>query len=75
MVCGRKEVLASAGAVARAFPVYSRKTHGYKKQTVSVGFVTVGSDASPLTDKEVECLNVLCEGASYATKMRMMAVY
>lgn len=62
MVCAHSEVLASAGAVARAFPVYSRKTHGQKKQTVSVGFLTVGSDAMPLTDEEVECLNVVCEG-------------
>jgi len=68
VVCGRGEVLASACAVARAFPVYSRKTHGHKKQTISVGFVTVGSDASPLTDGEVECLNVICEGGPCATK-------
>lgn len=62
MVCARSEVLASACAVARAFPVYSRKTHDHKKQTVCVGFLIVGSDASPLTDEEVECLNVVCEG-------------
>ena len=66
MVCERGDVLALACAVSKAFPMYSRKTSGSavktEKQTVSVGFITVGTGGAPLSDEEVQCLNDACEG-------------
>ena len=66
MVCERTEVLALGCAVARSYPVYSRKTSGSAAkaeiQRVNVGFITVGTDSAPLSDEEVQFLNDACEG-------------
>ena len=55
-------MLASGCAVARAFPLYSRKTPGPSPQTVTVGFIVVGDEAAPLNDDDVKCLTAECEG-------------
>lgn len=66
VVCERSEVLALGCAVSKAYPIYSRKTSGSaakaEKRTVSVGFITVGTGGTPLSDEEVQCLNDACEG-------------
>lgn len=68
VVCEHSNLLASACAVARAFPLYSRKTRTTPPtQTVSVSFLLVGagsapSDPTPLTDDEVKCITALSEG-------------
>ena len=62
VVCERSEVLASGCAVSRAFPTFSRKTPAAASQTVSVGFIVVGSTFAPVTEADVKCLSALCEG-------------
>ena len=62
VVCGSSEVIASANAISRAFPIYNQKSHKKSDQTVQVGFVLVGEDTTPLNGEDVKCLNALCEG-------------
>lgn len=68
MVCERGNLLASACAVARAFPLFSRKTRTTPpSQTVSISFLLVGAssaphDPTPLSDEDVKCITALSEG-------------
>ena len=68
MICERAEVLASACAIARAFPIYNEKC-GRSDQEVDVGFIVVDKDATPLGEEEVKCLNALCEGVRLAAEI------
>lgn len=73
VVCEQSEVLASGCGVSRAFPLYSRKTHkspAPSPQTISVGFIVVGEKASPVTEKDVECLTAHCEGMTSSVGTR-----
>lgn len=60
MVCERSEVFASACAISRAFPLFTRRSASSRrteKKRVAVEFVSVGQDNGPL---EVSTLEVKC---------------
>lgn len=60
MVCERSEVFASSCAIARAFPIFSRRTTSSRrseKKHVTVEFVIVGQEVSPLDVAELEVLH------------------
>ncbi|XP_058451543.1 probable aminopeptidase NPEPL1 [Malaya genurostris] len=74
LVCERDNLFASACAVARAFPLYSRKsskldgakpTDGYV--TVDVEFVLVAGE--PLTEQDVKVLQYAAEGIRLTAKI------
>ncbi|CAB1315165.1 unnamed protein product [Coregonus sp. 'balchen'] len=51
VVCERSDVFASACAIARAFPIFSRRSASSRrteKKEVTVEFITVGQDNGPL---------------------------
>lgn len=57
MVCERSDVFASACAIARAFPIFSRRSSSLRraeKKHVTVEFLIVGQDSSPLDAAELE---------------------
>lgn len=57
MVCEHSDVFASACAIARAFPIFSRRSSSSRrteKKHVSVEFVIVGQDSSALDVAELE---------------------
>lgn len=59
MVCERSDVFASCCAMARAFPIFSRRSASSRrteKKHVTVEFVIVGQDANPLEAAELEVL-------------------
>lgn len=59
MVCERSDVFASSCAMARAFPIFSRRSASSRrteKKHVTVEFVIVGQDANPLEAAELEVL-------------------
>lgn len=80
LVCERENLFASACAVVRAFPLYSRKTgngqpsstgcgDGLKdtgRNVVNVEFILInkegGVESEPLTEDEIQCLNVTAQG-------------
>jgi probable aminopeptidase NPEPL1 len=51
-------------AVARAFPLYTRKNfHSVKRQsTITVEFCFKGENCSPPTDAEISCLAAAADG-------------
>ena len=51
-------------AVARAFPLYSRKNfHSAKKQsTITVEFCFKGEDTAPPSEEEISCLAAAADG-------------
>ena len=75
IVCERSDVFASACAVARAYPYYSRKTNsnnsslnavknnsdGGGPATISVEFFLVGNCKEPLSDEECKMLCIAAE--------------
>lgn len=73
VVCERDNLFASGCAVARAFPLYSRKTVksgvtvNAEKVTVSVEFVLVGGSA--VTDQDVEVLTHAAKGIRLTAKI------
>lgn len=67
MVCERSEVFASACAIARAFPLFTRRSTSSRrteKKRVTVEFVTVGQDNGPLelSTLEVRLINTETNG-------------
>lgn len=59
MVCERSDVFASSCAMARAFPIFSRRSASSRrteKKHVTVEFLIVGQDANPLEAAELEVL-------------------
>lgn len=57
MVCERSDVFASGCAIARAFPIFSRRSatsRRAEKKHVTVEFVIVGQDSNPLDVGELE---------------------
>jgi len=60
IVCERSDMYASACAVARAYPTYSRKTAtgtATTDYTVTVEFILVGSGDLPITHEDVQIMN------------------
>uniref|UniRef100_A0A668A797 Aminopeptidase like 1 n=1 Tax=Myripristis murdjan TaxID=586833 RepID=A0A668A797_9TELE len=57
MVCERSDVFASACAIARAFPLFSRRSTSSRrteKKQVTIEFVIIGQDSGPLDPTELE---------------------
>ena len=69
VVCKRSEVLASACAIARSFPIYNEKSGAKTPEKVEVGFIIVGEDTTLLNKEDVECLNAICEGVRLAQEI------
>ncbi|XP_020792615.1 probable aminopeptidase NPEPL1 [Boleophthalmus pectinirostris] len=72
MVCERSDVFASACAISRAFPVFSRRSSASRrteKKRVTVEFMIVGADSSPLEPNELECLSNAADGVRLAARI------
>eukprot|EP00064_Thunnus_orientalis_P004099 superscaffoldBa00000361_g4110 len=72
MVCERSDVFASSCAIARAFPIFSRRSTSSRrneKKHVSVEFVIVGQDSNPLDVAELECLSNAADGVRLAARI------
>jgi len=71
IVCERSEVFASACAVARAFPLYSRKSgQSGHKSNITVEFLLVGPGSEQaLTSAETSCLNDAAYGIQLAARI------
>lgn len=77
IVCEKKDLFASACAVARAFPLYSRKTGGDEsndeKITVNVEFILIENDAivpgNSLSESDVACLTNAANGIRLAARI------
>ena len=68
-MCERSEVLASACAAARAFPLYTRKSgNNGGKRNVTVEFLLVGNDAV-LTDSDMSCIRDAAYGVRLAARI------
>ncbi|CAB1353889.1 unnamed protein product [Coregonus sp. 'balchen'] len=71
MVCEQSDVFASACAISRAFPIFSRRSASSRrteKTQVTVEFITVGEDNGPLT------LTVLQEIKAVGTELGITPV-
>lgn len=76
-MCERSDVYASACAVSRAYPLYSRKTSNNTAPstppTVYVHFLIVSEDSpsvqTPLSASEIACLQNTCYGVRLAAKI------
>ncbi|XP_063704463.1 probable aminopeptidase NPEPL1 [Culicoides brevitarsis] len=72
VVCERQDLFASGCAVARAFPLYSKKSGaGANKATVNVEFVLIDASGPNmgLTADEVSCLENAAHGIRLAAKI------
>lgn len=71
IVCECQDLFASGCAVARAFPLYSKKSKSSSGQaTVNVEFVIVDAEPnSTLTDDEISCLENAAYGIRLAAKI------
>jgi len=70
IVCEKNDVFPSAAAVARAFPFYTRKTASLNsKRTVTVEFLLVGDNTTPLTSDELQLLQDESYGIRLAAKI------
>ncbi|XP_015253379.1 PREDICTED: probable aminopeptidase NPEPL1 [Cyprinodon variegatus] len=70
VVCERSDVFASACAIARAFPLFTRRSAASRrteKKHVTVEFVVV--DGSPLEDAEMGCLSNAADGVRLAARI------
>uniref|UniRef100_A0A8C5QWG6 Aminopeptidase like 1 n=1 Tax=Leptobrachium leishanense TaxID=445787 RepID=A0A8C5QWG6_9ANUR len=72
MVCERSEVFASACAIARAFPIYSRRSSTSRrceKKTVNVEFLLAGHNNGPVDLTTLKCLESATEGVRLAARI------
>ncbi|XP_062401194.1 probable aminopeptidase NPEPL1 [Sardina pilchardus] len=72
VVCERADVFASACAVARAFPVFSRRSSSSRrseKKLVTVEFITVGNNNGPLDASTLKCLSNAADGVRLAARI------
>ncbi|KAJ7337186.1 putative aminopeptidase npepl1 [Desmophyllum pertusum] len=72
VVCERSDAFASACAIARAFPTFSRKTSKAKirSKTVTVEFVLVGNNYdSPITSEDVECMTAVADSIRLTARL------
>lgn len=72
-MCDRKDLYASACAVARAFPLYSRKSGNDSESIVNVEFILFENDkilSEPvLVDADINCLNDSVKGIRLAARI------
>ncbi|XP_031423744.1 probable aminopeptidase NPEPL1 [Clupea harengus] len=72
VVCERSDVFASACAVSRAFPVFTRRSSSSRraeKKQVTVEFITVGNNNGPLDSSTLKCLNNAADGVRLAARI------
>ncbi|XP_049588704.1 probable aminopeptidase NPEPL1 [Syngnathus scovelli] len=72
MVCERSEVFASACAISRSFPIFSRRSASSRrveKKHVAVEFVIVGQDNTQMDEAELECLSNTADGVRLAARI------
>lgn len=69
IVCEREDVFASGCAVARAFPLYSRKSKQLNSHSVSVEFVIVGGVNNSVSAADIECLENAARGIRLAAEI------
>ena len=71
MVCERSDVLASACAIGRAFPLFTRKSNSVQtKRKVTVEFLLVGSGVdNRLSEAELKCLTDAVDGVRMAARV------
>lgn len=71
VVCERSDAFASGCAIARAFPTFSRKSSKVKMtpKTVTVEFVLVGKDDSPITTEDAECMSAVAESIRLSARL------
>lgn len=72
-MCDKRDLFASACAIARAFPLYSRKTGGNQLESrVSIEFILFENDSiSPegLTESDVACLDATAAGIRLSARI------
>nr|AMO02523.1 aminopeptidase NPEPL1 [Tityus serrulatus] len=72
IICEATDAFASACAIARAFPLYSRKSSSSSSLfTVTVEFIIVtnGNDNQNLTENDIQCLSIAAEGIRLAARI------
>ncbi|KAK5912275.1 hypothetical protein CesoFtcFv8_002167 [Champsocephalus esox] len=72
MVCERSDVFASSCAIARAFPIFSRRTTSSRraeKKHVTVEIMIVGEENSALDVGQLECLANAAHGVRMAARI------
>lgn len=72
MVCERSEVFASACAIARAFPLFTRRSSASRradKKCVTVEFVLIGQNNGPMEFTTLKCLESATEGVRLAARI------
>lgn len=72
MVCEQSDVFASACAIARAFPLFTRRSTSSRrteKKHVTVEFITVGQENGPLVLSTVQCLSNAADGVRLAARI------
>lgn len=72
-MCDKKDLFASACAVARAFPLFSRKSGAEQNtSTVNIEFILIENDSissAGLTDSDVACLDATANGIRLSAKI------
>ncbi|XP_055490371.1 probable aminopeptidase NPEPL1 isoform X2 [Leucoraja erinacea] len=72
LVCEYADVFALACALARAFPLFTRRTGLDKREdklTVTVQFILVGENIEPLCESTLACLSNAAEGIRLAARI------
>ncbi|XP_053540209.1 probable aminopeptidase NPEPL1 isoform X1 [Ictalurus punctatus] len=71
MLCEQSDVFASACAIARAFPLFTRRSASctLEKKRVTVEFVIVGQDTSHLDPSTLASLNNVVDGVRLAARI------
>lgn len=72
MVCERSEVFASACAIARAFPLFTRRSSASRrvdKKSVAVEFLIIGQNNGPMEVTTLKCLESATEGVRLAARI------
>lgn len=72
IVCEQSDVFASACAIARAFPLFTRRTTSSRrteKKHVTVEFITVCQENGPLVLSTVQCLSNAADGVRLAARI------
>lgn len=72
MVCERSEVFASACAIARAFPLFTRRSSASRrvdKKSVAIEFLIVGQNNGPMEVTTLKCLESATEGVRLAARI------
>lgn len=80
VLCDKKDVFASACAVARAYPLYSRKSRSSNNENghgdqiiVNIEFILIENDTivtgDSLSEADIECLSATCDGIRLAARI------